>query len=426
VASDKVSFFYVVPLKIHFSFICGHVLHKLVQNHGKEAGVYKMRLRTTLIYILLLSFFISFIPVNKAVAAPSLSAAAAVVIEQESGRVILGKHEHEVKRIASITKIMTAILAIESGKMDEKVTVSKNAEGTEGSSLYLVAGEKIKLRDLVYGLMLRSGNDSAVAIAEHVGGSVEGFAYMMNQKAEEIGMKNSHFRNPHGLDTHEDHYSTAYDMAMLTRYAMQNEEYQKISGTKVHRAPHPDGKWDRVWKNKNKLLTGLYSYSTGGKTGYTKRAKRTLVSTASKDGMNLIAVTLNAPGDWNDHIAMFDFTFKNYELVTILEEGVLSKIKDPFYEDKIYYNHDFSYPLLDKEQDMIKVKINLIKAKENEWKSPDDIPIPVGKAFVYMGDTVIGEQAIFYETEDMPPPKNSILDLFKSLFFTFLGVESYG
>jgi D-alanyl-D-alanine carboxypeptidase (penicillin-binding protein 5/6) len=385
-----------------------------------------MRIRTTLIYILLLSFFISVLPANKAIAAPGVSAEAAVLIEQESGRVIYGKNEHKVKRIASITKIMTAILAVESGKMDKTVTVSKNAEGTEGSSLYLVAGEKIKLEDLVYGLMLRSGNDSAVAIAEYVGGSVDGFAYMMNQKAEEIGMKNTNFRNPHGLDTHEDHFSTAYDMAILTRYAMRNSEYQEIAGTKVHRAPHPEGKWDRVWKNKNKLLTGKYSYSTGGKTGYTKRAKRTLVSTASKEGMDLIAVTLNAPSDWNDHISMFNFTFKNYELVKVLKKGMLSKIEDPFYEDKVYYNHDFSYPLLDKEQDNIKVKINLVKANESEWKSPEDIPVPVGKAFVYMGDTVIGEQSIFFETEDMPPPKKSIFDLFKSLFFTFLGVETYG
>lgn len=384
-----------------------------------------MRIRASLIYILLFTFFISIFPSGNALASPGVSARAAVLIEQESGRVIFGKHEHEKRRIASITKIMTAILAIESGKMEETVTVSKNAEGTEGSSLYLVAGEKIKLRDLVYGLMLRSGNDSAVAIAEHVGGSVEGFAYMMNQKAEEIGMKNTNFKNPHGLDTHEDHYSTAYDMAILTRYAMLNKEYQEISGTKVHRAPHPEGKWDRVWKNKNKLVTGLYKFSTGGKTGYTKRAKRTLVSTASKDGMNLIAVTLNAPSDWNDHIAMFDYTFKNYDLVKIVDRGIISKIKDPFYKNKVYYNHAFFYPVVKGEEDKIKVKINLLKV-DKSWKSPDDIPVPVGKAYIYLGDSVIGEQSIFFETEEMPPPKKSFIDLFKNLFFTFLGLVSNG
>ena len=153
--------------------------------------------------------------------------------------------------------------------------------------------------------MLRSGNDAAVAIAEHVGGSVEGFVFLMNQKAAEIGMRNTHFANPHGLDDSENHYSTAYDMALLMQYAMKNKEFRKISGTEVYRAPAAPGEdWDRVWRNKNKLLTSLYEYCTGGKTGYTKRAKRTLVTTASKGGMDLIAVTLDAPDDWNDHIAM--------------------------------------------------------------------------------------------------------------------------
>jgi D-alanyl-D-alanine carboxypeptidase (penicillin-binding protein 5/6) len=385
-----------------------------------------MRLQTSLIYILLLSFFVSILPANKALAAPGVSAHSAIVIEQESGRVIFGKQEHEVRRIASITKIMTAILAIESGKMDEKVTVSKNAQGTEGSSLYLIAGEKIKLEDLVYGLMLRSGNDSAVAIAEHVGGSLEGFAYMMNQKAEEIGMKNSVFSNPHGLDDHEEHYSTAYDMALLTRYAMQNEKYREIVGTKVYRSPHPEEKWDRIWKNKNKLLTGLYSNSTGGKTGYTKRAKRTLVSTASKDGMNLVAVTLNASGDWNDHIAMFEFGFDNFDLVKVIKKGTVSKLEDDFYQNKVYYSHDFVYPVTGDEKDTIRVEVKLLTPDKSKWKSPEDIPVPVGKTLVYLGDNIIGEEAIFFETEDMPAPKKSLLDLFKSLFFSFLGVDFYG
>ncbi|MFZ3588586.1 serine hydrolase [Bacillus sp. DJP31] len=385
-----------------------------------------MRIRISLIYILLLSFFISIIPVNNASAAPGVSARSAVLIEQESGRVLFGKNEHEVRKIASITKIMTAILAVESEKLNETVIVSKNAEGTEGSSLYLVGGEKIKLEDLVYGLMLRSGNDAAVAISEHVGGSLDGFVYMMNQKAEQIGMKNTLFTNPHGLDTHNTHLSTAYDMAILTRYAMQNETYQKISGTKVYRAPHPDGKWDRVWKNKNKLVTGLYAHSTGGKTGYTKLAKRTLVSTASKDGMDLIAVTLNAPGDWNDHIGMFDFAYNQFDLVKVLGKGTISKMEDPFYKDKVYYNHDFLYPLLEKEEEKIRVKINLVKADQSKWKSPEDVPVPVGKAFIYMNDEKIGEQSVFFDTTSISPPKKSLLELFKSLFFTFLGMEIYG
>ena len=201
---------------------------------------------------------------------------------------------------------MTAIIAIESGKMKEKVTVSREAIYTEGSSIYLEQGEKMTLEDLVYGLMLRSGNDAAVAIAEHVGGSVEGFVYLMNEKAKWLGMTNTHFDNPHGLDS-DNHYSSAYDMAILMRYAMNNEKYREISGTSSYKSERRT----YSWINKNKLLTQYYEYCTGGKTGFTKKTGRTLVSTASKDGMDLIAVTLNAPDDWKDHIHMYEWGFEN-------------------------------------------------------------------------------------------------------------------
>lgn len=178
--------------------------------------------------------------------------------------------------------------------------------------------------------MLRSGNDAAVAIAEHVGGSVEGFVVLMNQKAAEIGMRNTEFANPHGLDDAENHYSTAYDMALLMQYAMKNKEFRKISRTKVYRAPDPEGKSERVWRNKNKLLTKLYEYCTGGKTGYTKRANRTLVTTASKDGLDLIAVTLDAPDDWNDHIAMYEYGFKHYVIAKVDQKRMIKKFVTPF------------------------------------------------------------------------------------------------
>lgn len=179
-------------------------------------------------FCLIVSLFAAYHP-QRAEASFDVSAASAVLIEQNSGRILYEKDAFTKRRIASITKIMTAILAIESGKLDQYVKVSEQAVRAEGSSVYLKPGEKIKLEDLVYGLMLRSGNDTAVAIAEYVGGSVDGFAFLMNQKAKEIGMLNTHFANPHGLDDHENHYSTAYDMAILTRYAMHNKIYQKIS-----------------------------------------------------------------------------------------------------------------------------------------------------------------------------------------------------
>jgi serine-type D-Ala-D-Ala carboxypeptidase (penicillin-binding protein 5/6) len=350
----------------------------------------------------------------------SLSADSAILMEQDSGRILFEKEAHERKRIASITKIMTAILAIESNKLDEMVTVSERAEHTEGSSIYLKKGEKIKLLDLVYGLMLRSGNDAAVAIAEHVGGSVEGFVFLMNEKAARIGMTNTHFANPHGLDDHEDHYSTAYDMALLMRYAMHNETFREISGTKVYYAPDPEHDWERKWRNKNRLLTELYEYCTGGKTGYTKRAHRTLVTTASKDGENLIAVTLNASDDWNDHITMFEYGFKQYNMVGILEEGTIKAIDQKFYKNKVYLDHRIEYPLTEEEKEAVRVEYKVLKPKENWGNHPPDI---VGKAIVYLGEEMIYKTPIYFD-DSLINDSSSWFSLFKRLFTAYLGVNN--
>lgn len=368
-------------------------------------------------------FVLSAIPME-AGAISNVSAETAILMDVESGRVLYEKAADKKMRIASITKIMTAILAIESGKMDEKVKVSSRAVHAEGSSIYLKQGEKIKLEDLVYGLMLRSGNDAAVAIAEHVGGSVEGFVFLMNQKAQEIGMRNTVFANPHGLDDHENHFSTAYDMALLTKYAMGNETYRKISGTKKHRAPNPDEKWDRSWKNKNKLLTGLYQYSTGGKTGYTKRAKRTLVSTASKDGHDLIAVTLNGPNDWNDHIAMFEWGFAKYNLESIVEKGLVHSIKDDFYKGKVIVEHDFLYPVTAEEKGEIKVEISLIKS-DSKWKKERNIPTPCGKMFIKLDNKNIGEIPLYYDKHGRLS-QETWFSTIKDMFLSMIGVRTNG
>ncbi|PWW30412.1 D-alanyl-D-alanine carboxypeptidase [Cytobacillus oceanisediminis] len=361
---------------------------------------------------------------QKAEASVSVSARSAILMEQDSGRILFEKEANKVRRIASITKIMTAILAIESGKMDEMVKVSDRAVRAEGSSIYLQPGEKIKLEDLVYGLMLRSGNDSAVAIAEYVGGSLEGFSFLMNQKAEEIGMKNTHFANPHGLDDHEDHYSTAYDMALLTRYAMKNEMYQQIAGTKVHRAPNPNESWDRVWKNKNRLLTELYEYCTGGKTGYTKRAKRTLVTTASKGNLNLIAVTLNGPDDWNDHINMYETAFKSYDVVEVLPQGTIKDIEDSFYKNKVYLKQAYTYPVTKEEKNQFEIDLKLQKPKE-EWEDSREIPEVVGQATVYFDNQPVKKLPIYYKLEKENKDK-SLLDYFRSLFTSIAGVKKNG
>jgi D-alanyl-D-alanine carboxypeptidase len=353
----------------------------------------------------------------------SISAQSAVLMDQSSGRILYEKNPHEVKRIASITKIMTAIVAIESGKLNDTVKVSKRAVGTEGSSLYLLPGEKIKLKDLVYGLMLRSGNDAAVAIAEHVGGSVEGFVFLMNQKAKEIGMKNTHFSNPHGLDDSDDHFSTAYDMALLTRYAMKNKTYRKIAGTKVYKVPDPRGNWDRVWKNKNKLLTEKYPYCTGGKTGYTKKAKRTLVSTAKKGDFDLIAVTLNDPKDWDDHIQMYEYAFKKYDPKVVLPKGNIQKVKNSFYKGRIYTKTEVVMPLTKKEEKKVEVDYQLLKPKKS-WKKGEAVPTLVGRAVVYFEHRQVRSIPIYFK--QITKKKKDWRQYWKDLFAVQMGVKVDG
>ncbi|AZU63199.1 D-alanyl-D-alanine carboxypeptidase family protein [Neobacillus mesonae] len=379
-------------------------------------------IRKQIVFLLLITLVFVNIP-QKVDASIGVSAASAVLIEQESGRILFEKEAHTKRRIASITKIMTAILAIESGKLDRTVTVSDRAVRAEGSSVYLKPGQKIKLEDLVYGLMLRSGNDTAVAIAEYVGGSVEGFAYLMNQKAKEIGMVNTHFANPHGLDDHENHYSTAYDMALLTRYAMENKTYQKISGTKVHRAPNPNEAWDYKWNNKNRLLN-LYKYCTGGKTGFTKRAKRTLVTTATKGDMDLIAVTLNAPDDWNDHISMYEYGFQQYDMAEVLSTGKLDLEKNKYYKkNPLYIKKSILYPATSKEMGLITVKYKLYKPEKN-WKVTRKSERVAGKAIVYLDGRAVQDTPIFYQNN--PEKKKGFFNFMKDIFLSIMGVKLNG
>lgn len=249
----------------------------------------------------------------------STHARAAALIDVTSGRLLYSSRGDEQMLIASLTKIMTAIVAIENGDITSKVKVGKNAYAKEGSSLYLKLGEEMTLKDMLYGLMLRSGNDAATAIAEHVGGSEQGFVYLMNVKAQELNLKNTHFANPHGLDA-EGHYSSANDLAVLTAYAMHNPVFKEIVATKEKTADNPYEKWDYKWSNKNKMLR-LYEGADGVKTGYTKKALRCLVSSATRNGQQLVAVTLNDGNDWNDHAALLDFGFNHYPLKTLVERG---------------------------------------------------------------------------------------------------------
>lgn len=250
---------------------------------------------------------------------PTNHAQAAALIDVTSGRVLYSKNGDERLRIASLTKIMTAIVAIEHGKLDDRVKVSKNAFAKEGSSIFLKLGEEMTLENLLYGLMLRSGNDAATAIAEHVGGTEEGFVLLMNEKAAGLGLTNSHFMNPHGLD-HDEHYSSANDVAKLTAYALKNPIFSEIVKTPTKKAPNPNEAWDYKWDNKNKMLR-FYEGADGVKTGYTKKAFRCLVSSATRNGQQIAAVTLNDGNDWNDHSKMLDYGFAHFPLKKVTEKG---------------------------------------------------------------------------------------------------------
>jgi D-alanyl-D-alanine carboxypeptidase len=250
--------------------------------------------------------------------APSLSAKSAVLIDASSKSVLCEKNARERMGMASTTKIMTALVAAEQGDLDQTVSVSPSAVGVEGSSIYLYAGERLTLRDLLCAMLLESANDAAAAIAIEIAGSVEGFCGMMNEKAAELGLCDTHFTNPHGL--YDDaHYTTAYDLAVITAAALENDTVREIVATKKMTLTPIEGN-TRVLYNHNKMLS-RYEGAIGVKTGFTKKTGRCLVSAAERDGLRLVAVTLNASDDWNDHTRLLDIGFENFCRVQIVKKG---------------------------------------------------------------------------------------------------------
>ena len=243
----------------------------------------------------------------------AISAEKAILMDGNTGRILYEKQANQQSLIASTTKIMTALVVCEQCNVLDRMCIPKEAVGIEGSSMYLHEGEVLTLQELLYGLMLRSGNDAAVALAIYCGGTVEGFAGLMNDKARQLGMTNSHFVNPNGLDA-PGHYSTAADLATLAVYAMQNPVFARTVSTKTITIG------DRVLQNHNKLLWQVEG-ADGVKTGYTKAAGRILVSSAARQGRRLIAVTINAPNDWADHKQLLEEGFTRYTVRSIVSEG---------------------------------------------------------------------------------------------------------
>ena len=325
------------------------------------------------------------IPIN--INAINTSATSSILMDIDSNRILYEENIHNIRSVASISKIMTAVIAIESGKLDDKVIIGNEINKSYGSGIYIKEGEVLTLRDLLYGLMLRSGNDAALAIANYVGGSVNEFVNLMNNKAKELKMNNTTFNNPSGLDQDKGNYSTAYDMALLTSYAMKLDEYKKITSTKKYTLKTNKNIYS--WINKNKLLS-LYKYSTGGKTGFTEIAKRTLVTTASKNNVNLVVVTLNDGNDWQDHQNLFEYGFNNYTKINILKKGSLNIYDEHYYEDyDLYVKNNFDYLIGNNEEDSIIFKYKLEKLRK--IKNDDKI----GKVDIYIGDNKIHEEYIY-------------------------------
>ncbi len=267
--------------------------------------------------LLLVLFFLLSLPA-RASEPFAVAAKGAVLIDADSGLVLFGQDEDRMLPMASTTKVMTALIALERGKLSDPVTAGKNASGVPGTSLYLSEGETLTLEQLLYGLMLRSGNDAAVAIAEHIAGSVSAFAELMNARAEQLHAQ-ARYVNPHGLDA-EGHAATALGLARVMRAAMQNPDFRRITGTQRKIIPWVGNEYSRVLENKNRLLK-TYEGATGGKTGYTGRAGRCLVFSATRGGLSLIGAVLNCPAWFDTATLLLDYGFENFRPESVYEAG---------------------------------------------------------------------------------------------------------
>lgn len=303
-------------------------------------------------------------------------------MDYDTGRILMSKNENKQKLIASTTKIMTCIIALENGDLKSIRKVGEEVLKSYGSGIYIQIGEEMSLEDLLYGLMLRSGNDAAIEIAYHISGNLEGFVELMNQKADELGMSDTIFVNPHGLEEEDGggNMSTARDMAVLMKYALNNIDFLRIIGTKEHVVKGVGKSY--VWHNKNKLLS-MYEYALGGKTGYTKKAKRTLVTASRKDEKTCIVVTLNDGNDFLDHKNLCEHVFNNYDRETLVD-------KETFvYQENLpsnYYLENSIYALLtDDEKKYVRIDYNISDEGSHE----------IGRVNVYFKDNILASEKIF-------------------------------
>ncbi len=332
----------------------------MINSINKKIKIYI--LIAALIVPILLFSTLAFLKPQNNIDAISSSGKSMCVIEKDSGRILYYKNENEKLPMASTTKIMTAITVLQhTNNLDEYITVDDASIGVEGTSIYLRQGEILSVKDLLYGLMLRSGNDAATALACHVGGSVEGFADMMNELAQSIGATNSHFANPHGLDNAE-HYTTAYDLALITAYALDNPIFKEIVSTKSYQIEATNKSEKRYLTNKNRLLSSLQG-CCGVKTGYTSKAGRCLVSACERGNLTTVCVVLNCGPMFEESAALLNASFNDYENVKIIDknkeiynEYILDENQGKLY---LYTDEDYYYPLAKGEFEKLRLEYNV-------------------------------------------------------------------
>ncbi len=339
------------------------------------------------------------------------SAKAMCTMEASTGRVLYAKNENAKLPMASTTKIMTAITAIENCKdLDEKFEISPKAVGISGTSIYLRKGEALSVRDLLYGLMLVSGNDASVAIGERVGGNVKNFVEMMNKTAIKIGTKNSHFDNTHGLDS-KTHYTSAYDLALITSYALSNDTFREIVSTKNTKITTVEGK-TRYLKNKNRLLNSLEGCN-GVKTGFTDDAGRCLVASCERDGMQLVSVVLNCGPMFEECATLLEKGFNEYEMVEVTKDYDYSqylRLEDARKEFvKVGTKGSYRYPMREEEKGKI-TYIYKLPEKIEGGVSKDKV---VGEISTYYGNDLLFSEKI-YTMEEVR--SNTILEKLKDIF----------
>ena len=330
-----------------------------------------------------------------------VNATSTTLMDMDTNRVLYNSNGNDVRLIASISKIMTAIVTINNYDISNVIKIDESVLKSYGSGIYVEVGEEISVENLLCGLMLRSGNDAAIQIANTVGGSMENFVKMMNDTAKSIGMKNTNFINSSGLenDKGEGNTSTSYDMALLMSYAMKNEVFKKIVSTqkKVVKTNYKT----YVWYNKNKLLKN-YKFCTGGKTGFTEKARRTLVTTASKDNMNFVVVTLNDPNDFSDHLNLYEEYFKKYKSYKVLDS------KDKFSNEKYYIKNDKYVALTQDEFKSIKKEVVYYD------NNVSDI---VGFINIKLNDKLLAKEYIYEKKETVKKKKKmSFIEKLKKLF----------